>query len=134
MVKHMVGATDAAIADAGQSLADASSVLSVVAVLVLLVVISLNWLTVRLVARPIVEITGAMGRLAEGEKTIDVPYLDRTDEVGGIATAVQVFKDNALRLDAMTAEQEAMAERAAEEKKAAIVITSYSIHYTKLYE
>ncbi len=119
-VAHLVRESDAAVADATQSLADASSVLAGVAALVFCVVISLNVLTVRLVAKPIVAITGMMERLAGGDTSLDVPYRDQTDEVGGIARAVQVFKDNALRLDAMHAEQETLAQAAAAEKQAAM--------------
>ena len=91
-----------------------------VAGLVLLVVISLNLLTIRLVSRPIVEVTKLMDRLARGDKSIEVPYRGQRDEVGGIAQAVQIFKENALRLDEMAAEQEAQSRRAAEEKQAAM--------------
>jgi len=38
--------------------------------------------------------TGTMVRLAEGDKTVDIPSLERTDEIGEMATAVQVFKAN----------------------------------------
>ena len=119
-VAHLVRESDAAIADATMSLADASSVLAGVAILVFVVVISLNVLTVRLVAKPIVAITGMMERLADGDTSLEVPYRNQTDEVGGIARAVQVFKDNALRLDTMHVEQEALAKAAAEEKQAAM--------------
>jgi methyl-accepting chemotaxis protein len=119
-VGHLVRESDAAIADATQSLSEASSVLAGVAMLVFAVVISLNVMTVRLVAKPIVAVTGMMERLASGDTAIEVPYRDQTDEVGGIARAVQVFKDNALRLDAMHHEQEALTRAAAEEKQAAM--------------
>ncbi|SBW12960.1 hypothetical protein KL86APRO_30451 [uncultured Alphaproteobacteria bacterium] len=115
--KHLMRVADGAIASATASIADASAVLGGVSVLVLLVVIGLNWLTVRLVARPIVRITGVMSDLAHGDKNVAVPYLGRGDEVGGIAEAVQVFKDNALRLDAMAAEQAEAGGKAADHRQ-----------------
>ena len=119
-IQHMAKASEAASLDASTTLTHASSVLGGVAVLVFLVVISLNLLTVRLVAKPIVAVTAIMDRLAHGDKTIDVPYRDQSDEVGGIAQAVQVFKENALQLDAMTAAQAAQAAQAAADKTAAM--------------
>jgi methyl-accepting chemotaxis protein len=55
--------------------------------------------------RPLSTMTEAMRRLAEGDKTIEVPALDRGDEVGAMARSVQIFKDNAIKVDAMAASQ-----------------------------
>ena len=49
-------------------------------------------LTQSLVTRPVIEMTGLMTRLADHDHTIDVPQLDRSDEVGAIARALQAFK------------------------------------------
>ena len=68
------------------------------------------------IARPIVEISSAMAALANGDKTVAIPGTGRGDEVGGMAGAVQVFKDNMIRADQLAAEQEA--ERAARENRA----------------
>jgi methyl-accepting chemotaxis protein len=69
----------------------------------------------RSIARPITTMTAAMRHLAEGDKSIEVPGLDRGDEIGEMAKAVQIFKDNALRTDRLTterlAEQQARDER-----------------------
>ena len=55
------------------------------------------------VIRPIIRMTGAMQRLADGELNGEIPSLGRKDEVGAMATALQVFKDNSLRVQAMEA-------------------------------
>jgi methyl-accepting chemotaxis protein len=60
----------------------------------------------RNVALPVVGMTAAMRRLAEGNTMIDVPARGRHDEIGQMAEAVQIFKDNALRVVAMTREQD----------------------------
>jgi methyl-accepting chemotaxis protein len=72
------------------------------------------------VVRPIVSMTAAMERLADGERTISIPSLARRDEVGAMARAVEVFKENALRVDAMEAERIGNEERIAEERQAAM--------------
>jgi methyl-accepting chemotaxis protein len=78
---------------------------------VLLVVSALIFLTLRLLFRPIPVLTATMMRLADHDTAVDVPYLDRRDELGEMARAVQVFKQNA-------AEQRRLeAERASEREK-----------------
>ncbi|GEO99409.1 methyl-accepting chemotaxis protein [Methylobacterium haplocladii] len=56
------------------------------------------------VSRPIERMTGAMGALAAGDATVAVPGRTRRDEIGAMAAAVQVFKDNLLRARALEAE------------------------------
>ncbi|HTH17542.1 MAG TPA: methyl-accepting chemotaxis protein [Magnetospirillum sp.] len=68
------------------------------------------------IATPIMAMTGAMRALAEGDRQADIPARGRKDEIGAMAEAVQVFKDNAIRADRLAAEQEA--ERAARENRA----------------
>ncbi|KST57251.1 chemotaxis protein [Methylobacterium sp. GXS13] len=62
------------------------------------------------IARPIQRMTGAMGRLAEGDATVAIPGTGRRDEIGAMAAAVQVFKDNLLHTHAL--EQETALARA----------------------
>ena len=59
------------------------------------------------IATPIVAMTDSMRKLADGDKTIVIPAQGRGDEIGNMASAVQVFKDNMIRADQMAAEQEA---------------------------
>ena len=70
------------------------------------------------VSRPIQTMTGAMTVLAGGDMSVEVPHRARRDEIGAMAAAVQVFKDNLIhtrRLEAETAE----ARLAAEEQRKA---------------
>jgi methyl-accepting chemotaxis protein len=64
----------------------------------------------RLITRPIRAMTSFMGRLAGGDTTTEVPGLGRGDEIGGMAQAVQVFKENAL--ERLRLEQEQAASQA----------------------
>ena len=72
------------------------------------------------IAGPIVSMTGAMKALAGGDTSIAIPAQRRTDEIGDMAKAVQVFKDNALETMRLRAEQEEAEKRAADEKRAAM--------------
>jgi len=72
------------------------------------------------IARPILAITETMRALAQGNLTVDVPMRNRRDEVGRMAQAVAVFKDNAAEMEALKAEQEELERNAAAEKKKAM--------------
>ncbi|MFD2261971.1 methyl-accepting chemotaxis protein [Lacibacterium aquatile] len=62
----------------------------------LMVVLSaaLGFLLVRAIASPVRGMTSAMTKLADGDASVDVPGVGRKDEIGEMAGAVQVFKDN----------------------------------------
>ncbi|EJW13573.1 methyl-accepting chemotaxis sensory transducer [Rhodovulum sp. PH10] len=74
----------------------------------------------RSIARPIRRITAVLVDLAAGDTGVVVPYVERRDEVGDNARAAQTFKDNLLRIEAMKAEQAALEEKAAAERKQAM--------------
>lgn len=61
----------------------------------------------RRVCRPIVELTATMSRLAGGDVSGEIPGVDRHDEIGAMAAAVGVFKDNKIEADRLAAAQEA---------------------------
>lgn len=53
------------------------------------------WLS-RTITRPIAGLTETMGRLADGDFEAEIDGADRTDELGAMASAVEVFKQNGL--------------------------------------
>ncbi|NQV60327.1 MAG: DUF3365 domain-containing protein [Alphaproteobacteria bacterium] len=64
----------------------------------------------RAVAGPIRQMTNVMKRLSEGDQDMDVPAKERRDEIGQMAQAVEVFKQNGiemehLRLEGITKQQ-----------------------------
>ncbi len=58
------------------------------------------------IANPVVDMTRSMRALADGNKGIDIPGVGRGDELGDMAEAVQVFKENMIKADALAAEQQ----------------------------
>jgi methyl-accepting chemotaxis protein len=76
------------------------------------------------VTRPIGAITQSMNALAAGDNQAGIPYAGRRDEIGEMAAAVSVFRENALERERLARETEAnrsMSEReriAREEQKA----------------
>lgn len=94
-------------------------VVAVVAVLAVLIGGVASVLMGRGISGPIIAMTKGMRLLAEGDKTVEIPAQHQTDEVGQMAKAVQVFKDNMITAERLAAEQEA--EHLAREKRAAEV-------------
>lgn len=78
------------------------------------------WIVSRRVVSPLVAMTAAMRSLADGNKAVEIPAVERTDEIGQMAGAVQVFKQNAIEMERLQAEQEQLKQRAEEEKRAAM--------------
>jgi methyl-accepting chemotaxis protein len=70
------------------------------------------------IARPIGRITGAMGVLAGGDTQTEIPFAARRDEIGRMAAAVQVFRDNMIRARELEAEAAETAARTAAQRKA----------------
>ncbi|SDT89542.1 methyl-accepting chemotaxis protein [Stappia sp. ES.058] len=55
------------------------------------------------ISRPVTRMTAAMGRLAGGDKTVEIPGADRGDEMGAMAAAVLVFKNNMIKAEELAA-------------------------------
>ncbi|MFN4163300.1 MAG: methyl-accepting chemotaxis protein [Ferrovibrio sp.] len=111
----LVSERDAAMA----AFAATSVAVLVVSLIAFAVGLLFAWLIGRGIANPIAALTEAMTVLARGDYGISVPGLDRGDEIGRMAAAVAVFKQNGeenrrLR-DAVEAERQA-AERSRAEQ------------------
>jgi methyl-accepting chemotaxis protein len=76
------------------------------------------WLIARSITKPVAGMTNAMSTLAEGNLEIEIPARDNKDEIGDMAKAVQVFKDNAIRVRQLEAAQKESEAQAAERRKA----------------
>ncbi|MFC0202118.1 methyl-accepting chemotaxis protein [Paracoccus rhizosphaerae] len=84
---------------------------------VLAAALVLLWLGAKAVSRPIEAMTAAMKRLADGKLDTPIPHANRGDEIGAMASAVAVFRDNtaeARRLEAAAAASQAQAAAAAQ--------------------
>jgi methyl-accepting chemotaxis protein len=92
-------------------------VMPLVAVLVGVV---LAYLIGRSVVDPVVRMTAAMVRLAGGDTSVAVPARERGDELGDMARAVEVFKQNAIEVERLAAAQHALKADAERAQKAAL--------------
>ena len=77
--------------------------------LIAVVIASVGLVTMvrRRVCKPIVDLTATMSRLAGGDVSDEISGSDRDDEIGAMAAAVRVFKDNMIKADRLAAEKEA---------------------------
>ncbi len=75
--------------------------MSVIAILVVI----LGSLVGKAVITPIRDITAAMGILAGGDNSVDIPGVDNTNEFGDMANALNIFKNNLIEKEALAEEQ-----------------------------
>lgn len=104
-------AVDKAISDAFLGLLGFGMVL-------VLVSLFIAWATQRRITQPIKKLTAMMNELAQGNSDLKVPGVNRPDEIGEMAKAVLVFRDNAAevqRLAKERVESEAAADRSRRE-------------------
>ena len=71
----------------------------------------------RSITRPLATIATLTERVASGDSAFDVPHTARKDEVGALAKALRVFKDNAAAIARMNGEQEELKRQADAEKR-----------------
>ena len=74
----------------------------------------------RRVTKPLAGLSDAMERLAAGDRDSTVPYLGRKDEVGVMASSVEIFRKAAVEMDTLRAEQTANEKRVEADKRAAM--------------
>ncbi|MGX5721361.1 methyl-accepting chemotaxis protein McpU [Shinella zoogloeoides] len=91
---------------------------------VLAVIVMMGFLATvlsRLVVRPVKDMTVAMDRLAAGDVGTEIPGEERRDEIGRMAAAVAVFRDNAIertRLENAAEEGRVLSESERREREA----------------
>ncbi len=78
------------------------------------------WFTNRKVVGPMATLTSAMVTLANGSDTVAVPYIDKGDEVGAMARAVEVLKRNTIEKRRLESTQREAETRLATERAASL--------------
>ncbi|SBV93435.1 Methyl-accepting chemotaxis protein [uncultured Alphaproteobacteria bacterium] len=91
--------------------------LAVAGTFLVLIVLPSAWVG-RQVSRPIVEMTATMRRIAAGDLDAESGYRDRSDEIGEMAKAVNVFKENARDRQRLAEEAAQTEEQRAAERRA----------------
>jgi len=99
---EFMGVRWAVIAEIGQAellapVAETGTFMIVAVALILVLVTAMGIVLARGMSRPIVEMTQNMRRLAAGELDIEIGFTDRVDEIGAMAGAMNIFKENAIK-------------------------------------
>jgi methyl-accepting chemotaxis protein len=87
----------------------------------LVIVLLASVLLYRNISGSVKAMTDVMARLSRDDLDAEVPEQGRRDEIGAMASSVQVFKNNAVEMRRLKAEQEQGEARAAAEKRQALL-------------
>ncbi len=88
---------------------------------ILLVLVAVGWAINSDITKSLGALRASMLALAQGDLAGDVPGRERRDEVGAMARTVQVFKENAGRVEALEGDRKLTETRAADERRVALV-------------
>lgn len=88
----------------------------VTGIVALLTFVVAFWLGQR-ITRPVLRLTEATHRLAEGEATVAIPGVDRQDEIGTLAQAIEVLKEKSIEASRLADAQERLKANAAAERQ-----------------
>jgi len=86
--------------------------------LAVVVVCGLSLLIGRSISKALLAMVGAMTRLAGGEKAVAIPGVGRNDEIGEMAGAVEVFKNNMIEAERLRVEQAEIEMRQRQQRQA----------------
>lgn len=112
--QDMEHAGDSALS-ATQDLTTTAYILAVIALIVATAMVSLSN---RTIVRPLRNMTQAMSQLAEGHNDTDIPGQKRHDEIGSMAKALNIFKENSEERQRLeTVQNEEQKRRAARAKR-----------------
>ena len=114
----------------GGSLVDIQQTMTImsagVAVTSLVIIVLVAWALRRRIVAPIDRLTRSMLRLADGDASTDAEdealagHAGQRDEIGRMAGALQVFRENTIRMQQLQAEADKAQEMAAAERRAAV--------------
>lgn len=113
LVAFILSQTEAYVAASGTAASDAFIVTAIIATLAVLVALAGTIFAVLGIANPIRRIASAMKILSDGDLQSEIPFAGRADEIGAMAAAVEVFRQNAINV--LRLEQEASASRSQSE-------------------
>jgi len=93
----------------------------IAAVILLLLLGGGAFLTTRWLLGPLAKVRTALETLGAGRRDVEVPYLNRQDEIGAMAKSVQVFKDSITETERLRVEQETAKQRTDAERRQAML-------------
>ncbi|SDE75202.1 methyl-accepting chemotaxis protein [Rhodospira trueperi] len=97
---------EAQVAEVLAPVRDLQLFMSVAGLVIVAVVSVIGVLFSHTITRPLAAMTGAMGRLAEADLTVEIPATERRDELGDMSHAMEIFKAHFRDLEEMKATQD----------------------------
>ncbi|MCK5295683.1 MAG: MCP four helix bundle domain-containing protein [Alphaproteobacteria bacterium] len=94
-----------------ESASNAKKMLIEIAAFAVLLLLAITIFIAKIISNPIRNLTVTMRELAGGNHDVEIPALGQKDEIGEMAAAVQVFKENAIKVKKMAAEQKEVEEK-----------------------
>jgi methyl-accepting chemotaxis protein len=85
--------------------------------LIIAIGIALSWGLARSITRPLVQMVMVLKKLAANDRSFEIPDTGRRDEIGQMAKAAQVFKDNMVEADRLRSERSEGEQRTAAQRK-----------------
>ncbi|RUM23951.1 methyl-accepting chemotaxis protein [Rhizobium vallis] len=119
LVAFILSQTETFVASSSAAASSAFIITAIIATLAVLVALVGTIFAVLGIANPIRRIASAMKILSDGDLQNEIPYAGRADEIGAMAAAVEVFRQNAINV--LRLEQEASASRSQSEAARAAV-------------
>lgn len=92
-----------------------------------LIMIGVAWLIARSILGPLLRLTHEMGVLGEGNTDITIADCERRDEIGTMAQAVKIFRENALEVDRLTQQRLDDQKRDQEKRSASLMAMADTI-------
>ncbi|OWV92818.1 chemotaxis protein [Rhizobium sp. R72] len=113
LVAFILGQTETYVTTSDATAGYAFTITAIIAALAILIALSGTMFAVYGIANPIRRIATAMKILSDGDLQSEIPYAGRADEIGAMAGAVEVFRQNAISV--LRLEQEASVSRSQSE-------------------
>jgi len=97
-----------------------TTAIRIVSVLVLVIIVASGMAAILGLARPVTRMTFAMEQISSGNLNVQIPSMERRDEIGEMAAALNVFRKNSQQLATMNAAQEKIKRQAEEDRRASL--------------
>jgi methyl-accepting chemotaxis protein len=109
-----------AVSTAAKIAEDASTAGSIAAVTVGVLAVILAGLITISISTLIKRMTRKMSQLADGDLTVEIEGAERGDQIGNMARAVSIFKNNAIRMAEVESEKNRLAAQTEQDRKAGL--------------
>jgi methyl-accepting chemotaxis protein len=114
---HWVIGTGVYVDDINTRFAEIARQFFAIAITLGLLIAASGYLLSRQITRPLGRMTAALKGLAAGDRSLQVPETVRRDEIGEMAKAAQVFKNNMIETEQLRAAQEVQKQQADRERR-----------------